>query len=76
MAQVPYTFVNGTLADADQVNADFDALEAAVGSTEVPTGSIVPTRAWKPRPAGCSATAPRATARLDAALFAVIGTRY
>ena len=29
-AQVPYTFVNGQPADANQVNANFDALVAAI----------------------------------------------
>jgi hypothetical protein len=40
---LPHTFTNGTVADADQINANFQALAAAVGSAGggVPTDSDV-----------------------------------
>ena len=37
---VPNTFVNGTLADADQVNANFDAVEAAVNDNDARVSSV------------------------------------
>ena len=76
MAQVPYTFVNGTLADGDHVNANFDSLEVSVSAVVVPVGSIVP-YAGLESPTGwmlCDGSARNRDTY--AALFAVIGTRF
>ena len=37
---VPNTFVNGTPVDAAQVNANFDAVEAAVNDNHAQIGSV------------------------------------
>ena len=40
---VPYTFVNGTTADATQVNANFDAVEGAVNDNDARITTVVGT---------------------------------
>lgn len=47
---IPHVFANGTVADADEVNANFAALETAVDALESPTGFVaIPESAFRSR---------------------------
>ena len=73
---VPNTFVNGTMADADEVNANFDAVEAAVNNNATPPGAVIffatetcPT-GWLPAGGGVSSRSSYPD------LYASIGDRF
>lgn len=66
---LPYTFTNGTIADASQVNANFSALAGAVGPPTCPSGMTQinqalstlcyasgPTATWEQASAYCNDT--------------------